>query len=266
MPRRDERELNEIRKYPICSMFGEKPRRLTVEEATTVTPDRRIESVWLFLIRKTLRFVDSLYGTESANCDVEDVLVELYIELKKKDAKWEPERGRYITFAAKIAQRHLSSLRDKLRTVQSPRNSLSRLQRYEREISEGTITDERRETYRFIKSAYLPYGDSADLSQAIKLNHRSGQDVETETDVFNRESGRLANDAVTWGLMALTTFESRVLGMCNGLYGQPSLTVTEIAERTGKSRDEVKKARDEAVRKVKDRLLAMGHPAVASEN
>jgi DNA-directed RNA polymerase specialized sigma24 family protein len=244
-------------------MFGDEPRRLTHAEAITSTPDRRIESVWRFMIRKTIAFVDTLYGSEQANCDIEDVLMEIYIELREKDDKWEPDRGRYITYAARLAQRHLSSLRDRLRTVQSPRNSLSRMQEYQREMDAGTITEDRMATYEFIKRSSLPYGN---------VNHDprcfGGAEQESKSDpvIENREAERLVNDAVTWGLMALTPFESKVLGMSNGLWGQPNLTTGEIALRTGRSRDAVKKARDSAVLKVRERLLAMGHPAVASTN
>lgn len=245
-------------------MFGPNPRMLTFAESIAATPDQRIESVWRFLVRRALLFMETLRGQEVANFDCEDVLMELYIELREKDGKWSPERGRYITYAARLAQRHISGLRDKSRTVQSPRNSSSRLHEYQQEADAGTITEDRMRTFVDIKRSTGSYGtfDGSSLGPATEKGVRPQNDPAIEL----RERERLDNDAITWGLMALTPYESKVLGMSNGLWGQPCLTTAEIAERTGKSKDAVKKARDNAVRKVKERLLAMGHPAVASEN
>lgn len=264
MVSRKRREPLSDSKYPIFGMFGANPKMLTFEQSLTATADQRIESVWRFLVRRALLFAEGMRGQELANFDVEDVLMELYVELREKDHKWEPARGRYITYAARLAQRHISGMKDRARTVQSPRNSSSRILEYQKEADAGTITQDRMRTFVDIarsKRAYAPV-TWTDSTPELKKGVRPQNDPSVE----DRERERLDKDAITWGLMALTPFESKVLGMSNGLWGQPCLTTVEIAEKTGRSRDAVKKARDSAVQKVKERLLAMGHPAVASEN
>lgn len=267
---RSRRRGDESQDYPIFEMFGPEPRRLTHEEAISATVERRIESVWLFLVRKTLQFVATLRGQEVANCDPEDILVELYIELQQKDGKWEPDRGRYITFVGRLVQRHLSDLRDKSRTVKSPRNSSSRMGDYQRELDAGTITAERLQTYRDIQRSTASYtllssrerGDGVSAMPELAAPAGQGDDEAIES----RENGRISADAVTWGIMSLTPFEARVLGMSGGLWNQPSLTVGEIAEKTGRKREAVKKAKERAFAKVRQRLTDMGHPAIASDN
>jgi hypothetical protein len=194
------------------------------------------------------------------------VLLELYIELREKDHKWTPERGRYITFAAKLAQRHLIGLRDKARTVQSPRNSSSRMAEYRQEIEDGTITEDRYRTYEDIKRSSSPYTSIGTHGSRGEPDWPEWIPGEEDDSVAEREHDRLSGDAITWGIMCLTPFEARVLGMSGGLWGQPRLALPEIAGRTGRSRDAVKKAKDRAEAKIKHRLLAMGHPAVASDN
>lgn len=258
-------QAGKLSNCPIYNMFGVHPRQLTADEAITATTDQRIASVWRFLVRKAIQFCGKLQWPEAANCDVEDVLMELYIELRNKDHKWEPSRGRYITFAGSLASRFFSSFRDSMRTVEAPRNSASRMKEYERDIETGKITDNRLETYGHIQRATFNYG-SMDANGNAGGPLRTGGPSDKDTEVELREQQRLVNDAVTWGIMALTPFQSQVLGMSNGLWGKEAMTTGQIAERTGKTRDQVKEAKDVAFRKVKERLLSMGHPAVESDN
>jgi hypothetical protein len=250
--------------YPSFNAFGVVPRLLTADEAIGATTNERIGSVWLYLVRRANKFVKTLRPYEQSNFDVEDVLMELYVTLAEKDAKWEPDRGRYITFAGKIADRALTDIRDRSRTVESPRNSSCRMRDYQAQEEAGTLTDRRLKTFDDVRRSSGEYEHISVARQGETGDYR--EPSVPPDDHEEREDERMVKDAVTWGLMALTTFEARCLGEYAGLWGRQQRTIAEIARRTGRSKDAVKKARDSANDKIRRRLYSMGHPAVASDN
>jgi RNA polymerase sigma factor (sigma-70 family) len=243
------------------SAFGLEPAKLSPEEAITATVDQRIGSVWHYIIRKANQFVETLSRRERANYDVEDVLTEVYLELRTKDARWEPDRGNYLTFAAKIASRCMSNIRDRARTVESPRNSSCRLAQYQAAEDRGSITDRQAKTFLDVKRTARVGEIGHGGSQASGAEPTSIDD-----SVEAKEQERLINDAIVWGIMALTPFESMVIGAYSGLRGKEPKTLDAIAEQTSRPIRAVKQAKESAIVKIRQRLVSMGHPAIASDN
>jgi hypothetical protein len=100
-----------------------------------------------------LKFADTLRPRDLANYDPEDVLTELYLALLlEKDHKWEPERGKYLTFAGtKVVENELHAIRDRSHTVHSPRNSSCRLKQYEPAQVGGTLSGRKAKTFADIR-------------------------------------------------------------------------------------------------------------------
>ena len=72
-------------------------------------------------------FQDALNFRERVNFDPEDAISELWVVLAEKNDKWESERGKYITFAGVIVDRELCAIRERSRTVRSPKDSSYRI-------------------------------------------------------------------------------------------------------------------------------------------
>lgn len=242
--------------YPVIFAFGEgRIPPLTHEEAIAATAEGRIKSVWPFLVKSVLKFADSLRPRDLANYDPEDVLTELYIALKEKDCKWEPDRGRYLTFAGKVVQNELHAIRDRAHTVHSPRNSSCRLKQYEAANQAGELSGRKAKTYQDIKRVIGEH-------EALEPDAAIPGEVPATSDVVDRrESLRLVNSAVLSGVMGLAPDEAKTVGKAFGLWGQADQPLATIALEQGRTIDSVKKTKGRALEKIRARLLALQHPA-----
>ncbi|MBX6312052.1 MAG: hypothetical protein IRY99_03900 [Isosphaeraceae bacterium] len=234
-------------KYPILFMFGEGPVKfLSDEEARAAQPIERIQSIWPFMVRQAVAFVGTLKPRQRANCDLEDVLMELLTVLLEKDAKWTPERGKYLTFAGTVIQRELSAIRDGTHTIHPPSNSSSRLKEYGEQSQAGTLTARRRATMHSILRV-LAERESIEDAEIDVPDPSSAPD-----DVAMAEILAIYRSAVIEGLRALSPREALSLGEAYGLWGQ-----AETSPRGSKRTVEM------AQSKVRERLQSIGHPAVA---
>lgn len=251
--RQGRRALRE--QYPVIFAFGEDPiAPLTHDEAIAATTHERIRSVWPFLVKTVLNFAETLRPRDLANYDAEDVLIDLYASLLEKDVKWEPERGRYLTFAGKVCENELHAIRDRAHTVHSPRNSSCRLKQYEAQDAEGQLSSRKAKTYADIRRVIGEH-EALECDSAIPVSSPDTAEV-----VERREQLRLVNSAVLTGLMGLAPEEAATVGGAYGLWGQPDEPLATIAFRQGKTLDSVKKSKARAQDKIRDRLLALHHP------
>jgi DNA-directed RNA polymerase specialized sigma subunit len=250
--RRRGRALRE--QYPATFLFGEgKIRPLSHEEAIAATPHERIRSVWPFLVRSVLKFADTLRPRDLANYDPEDVLLELYATLLEKDDKWEPERGKYLTFAGSVVENELHAIRDRSHTVHSPRNSSCRLKQYEQAQAEGKLDKRKERTFASIRRVI---GEHESIEGEASLPAAK----DTAEVVLRREELKSVNSAVLAGLMMLTIEEADILGRSYGLWGSRELPLDKIAERTRRTLDSVKKIKARAQDKIRARLAESGLP------
>jgi RNA polymerase sigma factor (sigma-70 family) len=236
--------------------FGDGPTKfLTHEEAIAASPNERLQSVWPFLVDSVIRFELTLRPRERANFDAEDVLTELVVKLLEKDSKWEPERGRYITFVARVIANEFIKLRDRTRTVRSPGNSYSRLKEYEAEEALDAISPERLATLGALRRALC----STDTLEGFEPVAREilGPDEETE----RREDLACANDAIVKAILGLTKTEVTFLSRAYGLWGQQEKTMNQIADTYGYTRAAIKALQARTRQKMRDRLEQIRHPA-----
>jgi hypothetical protein len=242
--------------YPVIFAFGEgKIPPLTHEQAIAATPEERIRSVWPFLVKSVLKFADTLRPRDLANYDPEDVLTELYIALMEKDCKWEPERGRYLTFCGKVVENELHAIRDRAHTVHSPRNSSCRLKQYEAADAEGNLSGRKAKTYADIRRVIGEH-EALDGDAMIPASAPDTAEV-----VDRRESLRVVNSGVMAGLRVLAPDEATTIGKAFGLFGHPDQPLATIAMKQGRTIDSVKKTKGRALEKIRARLLALQHPA-----
>lgn len=241
--------------YPIIFAFGEGPiPPLGHAESIAATPQERVRSVWPFLVKSVLKFAETLRPRDLANYDPEDVLTDLYASLLEKDDKWEPVRGRYLTYAAKVCENELHAIRDRAHTVHGPRNSSCRLKQYAAASATGKLSDRKAKTWSDILRVVGEH-EGLDGEDMLPICAPDTADV-----VNHREHLRLVHSAVVRGIMTLAPVEAATLGGAYGLWGQPEAPLALLAFNERMSLDELKKTKGRAQDKVRARLLAVGHP------
>lgn len=246
-------------KYPVFDAYGGKHDFLDAGEAAGTTVEGRIRSIWPFIVRRVLAFSETLKPRERVNYDPEDVLTEIWLILAEKDALWTAERGKYITFAGIIIDRELCSIRDKARTVQAPRNSSCRMKKYREEEADGSITGRRAKTAADIRRT----GDGTkDLGHERNADQVSGR--EPLAILAGAESRAESHDAIKSAIKRLSPFEALVVGRLSGLWGRPASSVWLISWETGRGQEEVRRAKDRAVLKIRKHLTAIKHPVAVS--
>lgn len=235
--------------YPVFQAFGDQFEFLDVESAVNATPEDRIKSIWPFIVRRVLHFHATLKARECANFDPEDTITELWVKLRMKDSDWIPERGKYITFAGTIIDRELCSIRDRSRTVESPRNSSCRQKEYNQGILEGTITQKRLKTANDIvrtnegiKPIIPSSGRRIDISQS--------DSSDPANIVAEQESVENSASMLRQALRCLEPAEAMVVGKLNGLWGKKTQTVHEIAWESGREESEVRSLHVHAIAKL----------------
>jgi hypothetical protein len=235
--------------YPTIFAFGEGPiEYLTIEQAQAATPAERIKSVWPFLVRSTLKFCDSLRRRAAINFDPEDVLTELWIVLAEKDAKWEPARGPYLSFAGRVITNELHQIRDRAGTIQGPRNATCRVKQYERERAVGTLTEKKAATLRDIRRAFADH-ESLEPETAGRIVTRSER---LEPDELAAET-RLRRQ-IGAALLDLPSAEAAVIGRSFGFYDGKPRDIISIAEELNQDPNVVKKLKARGLRLLQESL------------
>lgn len=243
-------------RYPVFFAFDRDPVvYLSKEEAMATTPQERIKSVWPFLVKVVLRFAETLRPRERANFDPEDLLTELYVVLMERDAKWEPARGKYLTFVARVVGNELFKIRDRTRTVRSPGNSYCRLKQYEAEEAAETISAQRQSTLAAMRRV-MADPETLDASEPI-----AHEEEEMPTEAERDEMEALTADAVVEGLRALTGEEAMAISAAYGLWGQEERPTGRLARDRGLTHGSVKAAQARARSKMRARLRDIGHPS-----
>jgi hypothetical protein len=247
-------------RYPIFYAYGDEHEFLDAEAAAAATPESRIQSIWPFIVKRVLSFQSTLKAIERANCDAEDTLTELWIALREKDRLWSPDRGKYITFAGVVIDRELCAIRDRARTVHSPRNSSCRLKEYRAEEADGTISARRRKTFDDIRRT--SEGIQPIVEPATTSARTLGEDHDADA-LTSQEERHESIDALKAAIKRLTAFEARVVGKMAGLWGQAPQSVWRIAWEAQRDPSEVRRAYSRAWRKIKVHLIEIDHPVAS---
>jgi hypothetical protein len=250
-------------KYPMFFAYGGDHTFLDTEAARSADTETRIRSIWPFIVRRVLAFQQTLKPRDKVNFDPEDTLSELWIALAENDGEWSPERGKYITFAGVIIDRELCAIRDKARTVHSPRNSSCRMKEYKSEEEMGTISPRRLKTANDIRrtaEGIQPMtGNGPEFDKAL--------DEEPVSTLTVKEMTEETIDAIKAAIRsALTTIEATVLGRLSGIWGNEPQTVWVVSLATARDQEEVRRIKARAWRKVREYLTTERHPAAVEPN
>lgn len=250
----------EIRsRFPIFDAYGKTHEFLDEAETVAATVEGRIKSVWPFIVSRVLEFSRTLKGRERINFDPEDILTELWVVLADKDALWTPERGKYITFVGIIIDREFSSIRDKARTIHSPRNSSCRMKKYREEEEGGTISDRRAKTAADIRRT-----GAGPKDLCLDSHNQRTTSLEPISVMAGSEKAAENLDAISKAVRRLSPFEAYVVGRLIGLWGRSQSSVWLIAWETGREQVEVRRASDRAKLKIRKHLNAIRHPVTTN--
>lgn len=240
--------------HPVFFVFGHYHRFLNLDEASSATPEERITSVWPFVVKQVSAFISSLHQRELVNFDADDVLIEVWIELRQKDCKWDPRIGTYISFAGKIIHHLFVRIRERSRTVESPRNATCRLKECISLLQSGKNLTEARSKNR--NDILRTINGTSLMGEVVpEYEHHSSP----ESDCLGQEHEIILEDAVKRSVSALSPLEAFVLGRLHGLWGNESQTLDQVAKSLRKTHKEVARIRDKAYKSMRDFLESEFH-------
>lgn len=213
------------RKDPALFAFGTDPlKRLTAEEEIDAPFEARLVSVWAYIVRRARRFTATLSQRERAHLGTDDLVNAIVLSLIEKDRKWDPRRGRYVTFAEAVARTTIVSERERSRVVRAPSNARERLERYRRMDREGTLAPGPRETMHAIEYAL---GEV----EAIQPRTDPATDrAQTPREAAEQEATTTASRDILAVLKSIENpLEALVLARSWGLFGAIPMSAAEIA-------------------------------------
>lgn len=194
------------------------------------------------------RFTLRLKDHEKANLDVDDIISELVTILIERDDKFDPNRGKYITFASTVAKIHLNALRDKSHTVESPLNSASRMKKYDQDKTDGKLNLRTSKTSHDIPrscEATVPI-ETVDI-----IDDREESPLEILEQCEYKEN---LKKAILKEIRKLKPLEAVVISRLFGLNGNHEESIWEIAFELSKTAREIKDIRDSALAKLRKKL------------
>jgi hypothetical protein len=247
-------------KYPLFYAYGDTHKFLDAAEAVAATPEERIQSIWPFLVGRVRFFQGTLKSRERVNFDPEDTLSELFVLLLSKDKDWTPDRGRYITFAGVLIDRELIAMRDKARTVESPRNSSCRMKEYKTEEAAGEISSRRQRTANDIRrtaEGIHPISGGDGQSNEAML---TGVITDEPSMIMSRgEKNSELREAIIEAMRPLSAFESMVISKLSGLMGNTKQSVHKVAFDSGRDQSDIRRIRAKAHKLIRDHLNSIQH-------
>ncbi len=208
--------------YPGLYAFGTAPLVPMARDCEAGAPfEARLKSVWPYIVRRARRFAATLSDRERANLEAEDLVQRITLALVERDAKWEPARGRYITFAERVIRNVVVIERERARVVEAPSNAVSRLRTYRDLAAQGKITAKQRETMLAIEGVL---GET----EAVRGQGPSSPDWgDTGGDVGR--CGEMRAEVVAAIRTLALPLQAYVLARSCGLFDGLTLTTEEIA-------------------------------------
>lgn len=232
-----------------CFAFGRKPRILGRDEEATATFDERVASAWGYLVVITRRFSEKrMTARERANCDFDDMMHAILIELIEKDHRFDVTRGvKYVTFATMLAQKVLLACKDRAHTVQCPTNSATRLKRADSMDADGSLTLKREIGAHQILHARSQYADIR--SDMAVYEEQPGASLEEEEEI------EATSKAAVLALSSMCTYSAMLVGHSIGLWNQPPKTWRQIAEMVGYTPARVNELGREAISEFRRKVM-----------
>lgn len=215
------------RRYPSLFPYGDRvPRQLSEEEERTAPFEARLESAWAILVTLAISTWRHYKDREKACVGIEDAMQNAVIELIQKDSRWDPDRGRYATFAKYIVRQSILSQRRHARTVTAPPSPYSVVRKYEQLLGDGTLGANRERTLDRVKQAI----DDQDTLPPAK---GPLSDPDTVPDAaIRREELSIGKQEIIDGLKRLQPIEAYIVACRQELMGARPKTDRVIARLT----------------------------------
>ncbi len=232
-------------------------RPLTVVEEVDAPFEKRLRSIWPYLVKSVNRFTAQLTPRELANYDADDLMTEVALALWKKDDRWSPRRGRYITFAEQVCRSTVLSLRARMRTVHAPSNATGRLKIYRRRLEDGPLPARQRTIVARLAQVLGQVDDVADVPNCPQLVSAADQ---VQADLDAREAALGSADRARAALADAGPLGALVLTRLYGLFGTPPQSERALAQSLPSLRTaaRVLEVADEARRRIRDHALEEG--------
>lgn len=207
------------RLQPSLFAFGTAPLPvLSAQEERTAPFQQRLMSCWCYLARKVRRYAATFTERERASFDAEDLMHEVIGALIERDSYWDPARGRYCTFADRVARSILSRKREQARVVHAPHSALAQLsQARDREARGESLGEVRRATLAKIARTF---GTTEVCSPSLLQPERAAA-AAPPRELIEALKG-LKNP-----------MQALVLARTGGLFGAPARTTREVAAELG---------------------------------
>lgn len=228
------------------------------------------------LTKANLRFVVSVAKQyQNQGLTLPDLINEGNLGLLKAAERFDETRGfKFISYAVWwIRQSILQAISEQSRIVRLPLNQVGSLNKINREISKFEQENERRPSLLEIADKIDLPEDKIDEAMSVNGHHVSvdapfseGEDSSLLDVLVNDEIPTTDNSLVNESLQseiqaALSVLNDRERKVIEASYGinQPELTLEEIGEKFGLSRERVRQIKEKAIRKLrsstKNRIL-----------
>jgi DNA-directed RNA polymerase specialized sigma24 family protein len=237
--------------------YGRASKRLSREEEKTASFEDRFHSVLPWLATQCTNHLTTLRDRERAATSVDDLLLEAWIVLRRKDAKWRPATGKYMTFATLVVRRMMIDTRCKLGVVPGPVNSWFLLKKIQ---GKEAPTPREAESARKILATSHVYGitqgqESGDDEEGrVSLGH-CDHSCTPDGAVSNRESVAEVREVIKELIVRLNPMEALVVGWGFGLWNVGPYSDNEIAEKIKCSPKKIVRLRISALEKMRDHGL-----------
>jgi DNA-directed RNA polymerase specialized sigma24 family protein len=218
--KRDDR----LKDHPLLVYFGALCDPLSNEQAQQADFVTRIESIGRFLVREVLRFHRRLSPQGRINYDPEDILIEVWIELRRRNHKYDPARGGYRTFAVRIMRNTFLAISERSRCVRLPSNSAALFNA----ASNASLDDAARKKFETVSRAAKDHADVTPHTPLLQDRRPSPVDGLIWMEDFER-----LNTDVADRIGALDTYECIAIGATMRLWGTPKQTLAEAAQEYG---------------------------------
>lgn len=211
----------------------------------------RINSIDAY-IRKSCRFFcGALPANERANMSHEDAYQDCILALVERDKKYDPSRGRYLSWASRLISRELVKIRDRSRTVSSPRDAFARLH----QLRAPGATERMRETAARIASTIRPVLPLVDEIQSDKSDPDwAAQSAEEDSHRTTQAAALLLYLEETLGPL-----HRAVVAATYGLQGMRQLPDSRISRHTGLTTEEIAVVRSEAIAQMRRFFSGVEH-------
>lgn len=257
-----------------------------ISKYEVLTPDQELEvfkriksgdeSAIELIVRHNLRFVVSVAKQyQNAGLWLGDLISEGNLGLIKAAQRFDETRGfKFISYAVWwIRQSIIQAINDKGRKIRLPANqqAISRkinhtriefLQHKEREPTAAelaaatelsvTVVEKNISMYKRCSSLDAPLSDDSDSSMGSLM-----QDDNVASPDYDLQIRETQQQEVKFLLNNLTEREAKVLTLYYGIERKHSMTLGDISDLVGTSRERIRQIRDKGLRKLRNKCQAM---------